>query len=89
MTVEELVKEVITATKTQDISLEDNAILANVDSLINELRGNGITGKSFKDYSSDELSRIQGSLAILKDNLVQILSKTKSFEKYSEGQLSF
>lgn len=89
MTVEELVKEVITATKTQDISLEDNAILANVDSLINELRGNGITGKSFKDYSSDELSRIQGSLAILKDNLGQILAKTQSFAKYSEGQLSF
>jgi len=60
---------------TNAISTEEKSIIANIDTLINELRGRGVGGKDFRMYSADELSRIAGSLALLKDSLVEILSK--------------
>lgn len=89
LTIEELVRQVITAVKTVDINQNESIVLANINALINELRGGGISGKSFKDYSADELSRVAGSLALLKDYLGEILAKVQSYARYSEWQVDF
>jgi len=72
---------------TQDLTTEDKAILNNIDTLINELRGQGVGGKDFRLYSADELSRISGSLALLKDSLVDILVKSNREKRIQEARL--
>jgi len=86
-TVSEVLLEVEEQVQTEDISTEDKAILNNIDTLINELRGRGVGGKDFRLYSTDELSRIAGSLALLKDSLVEILSKAGRQKAVQEAVL--
>jgi len=84
-TVEEVLLEAEEMVHTEDISTEEKAILNNIDSLVNSLRGHGAYSKNFKEHSADELSRIAGSLALLKDSLVDILSKAGRQTKVQEA----
>ncbi len=69
------------------LTIEDRAILDNIDSLIKELKGCGISGKPFGKYSVDELSRIAGSLAVLRDSLINIIAKAKSKKGIQEASM--
>lgn len=84
-TVDEILLEVEESVHTENISTEDKATLNNIDTLVNELRGRGVGGKDFRLYTSDELSRIAGSLAMLKDSLVEILSKAGRQKRVQEA----
>lgn len=71
----------------EDLTVEDKAILQDINVLLKELRGRGAGGKDFRDYSSLELSRIAGSLALLKDSLVDILVKAGRKKRIQEASL--
>lgn len=71
----------------EDLTIEDKAVLNNIGTLINELRGHGIGGKDFSMYTIDELSRIAGSLALLKDYLVDLLVKSSRKKRIQEAKL--
>ena len=76
LTVKDVVEEVIIEIEAEDISNSDKEVLANVQQLINELKGSGTSGKNFSMFGADELSKIGGSLAILKVNLAEMLAKS-------------
>ena len=84
-TVEEVLLEVEEGIHADEISAEDRAILNNIDTLVNELRGRGVGGKDFRLYSADELSRIAGSLALLKDSLVEVMTKAGRNKRVQES----
>ncbi|MCK4686564.1 MAG: hypothetical protein KAT66_00380 [Candidatus Lokiarchaeota archaeon] len=88
-TVEDLVKEVLTAIKKVDISEDDDKVITYIDALVCELNGSGASGKIYKDYSFQELSRISGTLAILKVNLGEIMSRAKRNKDYAELQVAY
>ena len=87
VTVQEVLQETEAQIQEEEISSEDKAVLNNIDTLINELRGRGVGGKDFRMYSADELSRIAGSLALLKDSLVEVLTKAGRNKSVQEAVL--
>lgn len=88
-TVEDLVKEVLTSIKKVDVSEEDEKTIIYVESLIRELNGSGASGKMYKDYSFQELSRIAGTLAVLKVNVGEIMSRAKRNKDYASLQVEY
>ena len=84
-TVEEVLLEVEEGVHAEEISNEDKAILSNIDTLVNELRGRGVGGKDFRLYSADELSRIAGSLALLKESMVDVIARSGKNKRVQEA----
>jgi len=74
-TVKDVVQEVLEGINKSEISAEDIAIMDSLKSLIGDLKGQGAHSKDFKEYTAQELSRIAGSLAILKSSLSDIIAK--------------
>lgn len=81
MTIDELVKESVAGVKTADVKPEDQVILDEIEAVLHAIKGEGtgVNGVAFKDRNRDELSRMAGSLALLKDNLGDILAKFQAF----------
>ncbi len=88
-TVEDLVAEVLTAIKKVDVSEGDEKVLTYIEALVSELNGSGASGKIYKDYSFQELSRIAGTLSVLKVTLGEIMSRVKRNRDYSELQVEY
>lgn len=59
---------------------EWNSILSDIDSILAELNGSGISGKLFQNFTADELSRIWGRLAVLRSSLLTI--KDEAFKNW-------
>lgn len=85
--IEELIEESIRAIHSKDIDKNELAIIKNIDGIVSLLRGTLPGGKSFDEYTANELSKINGSLAILKTSLGDILAKAYKNQKASELQL--
>ncbi len=61
-------------------------VLSHIESLLDELNGLW-TGKQFKDFTTDELSRISGNLAIFRTSLSSHISKAIREIKVLESQI--
>jgi hypothetical protein len=71
-TINDVIADVIREVNENDITKEDREVINKINALLRELKGTGISGKDFRHYTSDELSRIAGSLANLKASLAEI-----------------
>jgi len=69
LTYPELVADTLKEIRENKIPSRHTEVLNLMETLITELKGEGITGKSFEMYTADELSRIGGRIAILKHDL--------------------
>ncbi len=70
----ELATEMIDAVNGVDIPNSTEELLRQIHNVIDELRGNGLSGKKFEDYFPTELSVIAGHLAVLKTSLGEVLA---------------
>lgn len=59
----------------KEIKESDKEIVNKIEVLLKELKGQGYSKLEFKMFSEDELSRMGGSLAILKTSLGEMISK--------------
>ena len=86
-TVADVLRETLQAINTKDVPPEDKHVLDSIDVIIEELKGKGVTCKEFGEYSADELSRLQGSLALYKEDLGSLLSRAERNAKASAWML--
>lgn len=84
-TVQDVIEEAIKEVNENDISKNDKEVINKLEALVIELKGEGVTGKDFKTYSADELSRIAGNMAILKVSLGDIMVKAERNFKVNEN----
>jgi len=89
MTSKELAQQTVEAIFEVDFTDNENNVLAQIEAIITAIKGEGVDGKAFKDYDADELSRIAGSLAILKDTLGEMQAKFEAKLGYSSWYVSF
>jgi hypothetical protein len=76
-TVKDIIEEVLNELFKVDVPKADQEVLDQISFIVRELQGNGVSGKQYKDYTADELSRVAGSLAILKVSLGEIIAKAE------------
>lgn len=89
MTIKEMIAETYEAISDLDISQSDKQVIHAIETLLAELDGKMFSGKTFEMYDARELSRICGSLAILKASLGDILVFASKNADLSEARLSF
>lgn len=93
-TVKDVVQEVVEGINKTEITENDNIVIEEMKMLISDLKGNGVNSKDFRLYTAQELSRIAGSLALLKSSLSDIIAKagrnmriTEAYIKLRKGNL--
>lgn len=89
ITINDIVGEVHKAVTTKDISKKDSETLNIIDAAINELKDTSISGTSFEELGAIELSKILGTLALLKDTLGEMLAAAGRNVSYGESRLDF
>jgi hypothetical protein len=85
--INDIIKEVAEETSQQEVETKDLEILDNIKGVIQELKGDGVTGKTFDMYTANELSKLNGTVAILKFSLGEILAKYSRIFKLNEEKI--
>lgn len=83
----DIVKDTVEAVQGFDVAKDDEEVINNIEGIISQLNGKNLTGASFNDYGSLELSRIAGSLAIYKANLGEMISRYQRNWKATEHSI--
>jgi hypothetical protein len=86
-TVTDVIEDVIKEINEDDITKEDKEVINGIKGLLSELKGTGISGKDFRQYSADELSRIAGTMANWKASLAEIHAKAQRNFRVAESVL--
>lgn len=95
LTTDEYIKNIMEAVKSGTVSDQDKEIIVKIEALVAALRGvteyQGISlsGKQFHMYNADELSRIAGSLAVLKVSLGEIMAKAEGAYKLASEKAGY
>lgn len=88
-TITDVIAEVVQEVNDEVVSVNDRKVIANIDGILRELKGAGVSGKDFNTYSSDELSRIAGSLSALMFNLGDMIAKSIRNQRVNEEVVSY
>ncbi len=70
-----------------EVNQADKEVLNKIEALLREVTGRGVSGKDFRMYTEDELSRIAGSMATLKVNLGEIMARADASYRMNEEEI--
>jgi chromosome segregation and condensation protein ScpB len=70
-----------------EITPADKEVTNKIEALMREVKGQGVSGKEFRMYTEDELSRIAGSLATLKVNLGEMMARAEASYRMNEDSI--
>lgn len=87
-TVQDLTLEVFLEIESDKAVKDDERIYHSIKSFQKELRGEGVSGKSFGMYTMHELSILQGELSLYKDVLGDITARAERNRKICENIIS-
>lgn len=88
VTVQEILDVALKEIEESYILSGDREIINSLNNYTKELRGNGVSGKEFRQYTADELSRINGSVALMKEPLSEILARYNKNVKLCDNLLT-
>ena len=86
-TINDVVEEILKEINDTDIKKTDKEVINSLKALLRELNGTGISGKDFRLYNADELSRIAGSMANLKASLAEIHARAQRNMRVADASI--
>jgi len=87
ITVKEVIENTLKELKANEIPDRDREVLSNVRTYMDILRGTGPNSKDFREYTPQELSRIAGNLALLKENLADMIARAGKNMRIMESMI--
>lgn len=76
-TASDVIHEVAEEVQHGDTTERDRILIEQIETVVKEVKGEGVSGKDYMEFDIRELSKIQGTLAGLKDSLVDVIARTK------------